>query len=282
MTLPPPGPRDWRPPDDESAWRSARPGQRPIRGAGHADGFAWGILFAWTSFAIGVAAFVIGLAAPLASDPTRVVWIAGFGAMAIWAGLMAIPRYRGTGRGRSPLAVTGVAAGVATIATMTYAFAAIAVAPTGVALPAPSHWVGTVGAPTDAPVGTMDAAATPRAAPFVDSDSPGASLAPEVSTDLEALESERLELAQSLGTATFVLRQTASADGTWPAALAITTDGATLMSPAGIVLAPIPAGAQVLYSTSADRTEYSLTMIGPSGVTATFVSTSGMVESSMP
>ena len=281
VTPPPPGPRDWSPADDDSTWRTAQPGQRPIRGAGHADGFAWGVTFAWTSLAIGVAAFVIGLAAPLAADPARLVWVTGFGAMAVWAGLMAVPRYRRAGRGRSPLAITGIAAGIATIATMAYAFTAILLAPTSMALPAPPHWVGTVDESAGLPVTAADTADGQEATPLDGSEGAAPAPAPEEAA-ADPLESERLELGQSLGTATFVLGRTASVDGTWPASLAITTDGTTLMSPDGIILAPIPAGAQVLYSTSSDRTEYSLTLIGPSGVTATYVSSTGMIETAVP
>lgn len=222
---------------------------------------------------------MIGIAAPLSADPARVVWITGFGAAAIWAGGMAIPRYRRAGRGRSILAIAGITTGITTIAMMGYAFLVMASATTSVALPAPAHWLPESESPdtaylvVDEPVtdasGTIASPvpATPTTPP------------PAPTSDLEA---ERLELGQSLGTASFVLRQTAAEDGTWPASLAITTDGSTLMSPDGIILAPIPAGAQVLYSTSSDRTEFSLTLIGPSGVSATYVSTSGVVETSVP
>ncbi|MFE5670922.1 hypothetical protein ACFQ58_04840 [Agromyces sp. NPDC056523] len=79
-----------------------------------------------------------------------------------------------------------------------------------------------------------------------------------------------------------MLRQIASADGTWPGSLAVTTDGTRLMSPDGITLAPIPPGAQVLYSTSSDRREYSLTLIGPLGVSTSYLSSTGAIETSVP
>lgn len=230
------------------------------------------------SLIVGVAAFVIGLTAPLAVDPARVVWVAGFGAVAVWAGGMAIPRYQRAGRGRSVLAVTGVTVGIATIAAMGYAFAAMALSATNVALPAPANWVSTgTDAPNSGPLVEKLASEVEPAA-----EAPAAAPAAEQPTAVDPIEAERLELAQSIGTATFVLRQIASPDGTWPASLAITTDGTTLMSPDGVMLAPIPAGAQVLYSTSSDRREYSLTLIGPSGVSASVVSTAGIVETSVP
>lgn len=192
----------------------------------------------------------------------------------MWAGLIANARYRRAGRSRPVLATTGIVSGIATIAAMSYAFIAIALAPTGAALPAPAHWVS---AAVDNEAGAEQASAQETAP------NPGTSVpAPTASSSLDPLEAERLALGQSVGTASFVLRQTASPDGTWPASLAVTTDGTTLMSPDGVILAPIPPGAQVLYSTSSDRREYSLTLIGPSGVTATLVSTTGIVETSMP
>lgn len=191
---------------------------------------------------------------------------------------MAMPRYRRAGRRRSVLAGIGITAGIATIATMAYAVTAIVLAPTSIALPAPAHWVARGLQPPLTSSATANSANQPSA-PAVDT---GAAAEPDAAAALDPLEAERLELGQSVGTAAFVLEQTASADGTWPASLAITTDGATLLSPGGIVLAPIPAGAQVLYSTSSDRSEYSLTMIGPSGVTATVTSTTGVVETSVP
>ena len=174
----------------------------------------------------------------------------------------------------------GIATGITSIAVMAYAFTAIALASADIALPAPANWVSAAG---ESPRVAPDAAESLGAAGTTTGEPSGQAVAaPEASESTDPLEAERLELGQSLGTATFVLQQTASADGTWPAALAITTDGTTLMSPNGIILAPIPAGAQVLYSTSSDRAEYSLTLIGPSGVTATFVSTTGVIETSVP
>lgn len=237
------------------------------------------MLLAWTSLIVGVAAFVFGLTAPLAVDPVRMVWVGGFGAVAVWAGGMAIPRYRRVGRGRSVLAVTGITVGIATIAGMGYAYAAMATATTtNFALPAPPNWVSTS---NDAPnAGPMIEQLASEDAPAVDA--AAAAPAAEQPNAVDPIEAERLELAQSVGTATFVLRQIASPDGTWPASLAITTDGTTLMSPDGVILAPIPAGAQVLYATSSDGSEYSLTLIGPSGVTASVLSTTGQVETSVP
>lgn len=62
----------------------------------------------------------------------------------------------------------------------------------------------------------------------------------------------------------------------------MTTDAATLMTPDGIMLTDIPPGTQVLYSTSSDRLEYSLTLFGPLGAVATVDSATRVVETTVP
>lgn len=278
MTPPPPGPRDWSPPDSGSPTRSAPSGRRPIRGAGYVDAFGWGVLLAWTSLVVGVASLVIGLLAPLAPAPARMVWITGFGAAAVWAGLMAIPRYRRAGRGRSVLANTGITMGIATIAVMAYAFIAISLASANVALPAPAHWISgsVVSSGAASPVGvepTIEESTT---------DSGTVQVPAATSLPSDPIEAEKVELAQSIGLATVLIGQRTQADAAWPTSLAITTDGTALLLPDGMQLTTIPPGTQVLYSTSSDRREYSLTLIGPSGVTVTFTSSTGVIETSVP
>lgn len=278
MTPPPPGPRDWSPPDSGSPTRSAPSGRRPIRGAGHVDAFGWGVLLAWTSLIIGIASLVIGLLAPLAPDLARMVWISGFAAMAIWAGLLAIPRFRRAGRGRSVLAITGITAGIGTIVVMAYAFAAISLASANIALPAPPHWIGGSVVSSSA---TSPAAVEPAGEGSTTNS--GAIQVPAASSlPSDPIEAERVELAQSIGLATVLIGQRTQADAAWPASLAITTDGTALLLPDGMQLTTIPPGTQVLYSTSSDRREYSLTLIGPSGVTVTFASSTSVIETSIP
>ncbi|MFB6611040.1 hypothetical protein ACFCVO_12005 [Agromyces sp. NPDC056379] len=156
--------------------------------------------------------------------------------------------------------------GIAAFAVGAYAFVVIALASSGTRLPAPSQWL------NDAGAGGSSAEAAPT-------DSPPIVDAGEPSTPLEA---ERLALGQAVGTAAFVLEQTASTDGTWPASLAVTTDSSALIAPDGRSLGPLPAGAQVLYSTSSDLREFSLTLVGPLGAIAAYESTTGMVNTSLP
>lgn len=268
------GPRDWSPPDDDvMSGYGHDSGYRPLRGGGHADGHGWAVVFAVTSFVLGIGSLIFALNASLVDNVSRTVWIAGFGAAAVWAGGMAVTRIRRISRGPSLLARFGIAVGIGTIAVMGYALVAISIAPSGTALPVLAQW-------TDS-TGRLETGAAAQPASVSEGEPVAATPLPPA-TAVDPLEAERLALGQSLGTAAYVLEQTASADGTWPASLLVTTDASQLVSPDGITLTPLPAGTQVLYSTSSDRLQYSLTLIGPSGVTATYESTTNVIETVVP
>ena len=221
--------------------------------------------------AVGLTTIILAVAVPLAGEPSPVVWIVGFGSAAIWAGLMAEPRYRSVrGRG-SIVSKAGVGLGAATIAIAIYAFVAIVLASSGTRIPAPSHWF----SPDAAAAASVNSIPT-----FVSIDPPQTEAAEAPLTS--PIESERLALGQSAGTAVYVLEQTAAPDGSWPASLAVTTDAATLMTPDGITLAPLPPGTQVVYSTSSDLHEFSLTLFGPLGAIASYESTTGTLSSTVP
>ena len=143
MTPPPPGgPRDWSPPQyDKGTGTQVRPGQRPIRGGGHIEGLVGARLLAWCGIAFGATSLVFAILMPISGDPARLVWVAGFGAFAVWFALMAAPRYR-SARGRSPAIVgIGVGLGIAAMSVAAYAFLVVVVASQGTRLPAPAHWV---------------------------------------------------------------------------------------------------------------------------------------------
>lgn len=266
MTPPPPGgPRDWSPAGYDGPTRTqVRPGQRPIRGGGHIEGLVWARLLAWCGIAFGATSLAFAILMPISGDPARLVWVAGFGAVGVWFALMAAPRYRAT-RGRSPVTVgIGVGLGIAAMAVAAYAFLVVVAANQGTRLPAPAHWVeGGTTTTSEFQLESRPEEAAPAA-------------------ELDAPEAERLALAQGAGTAAYVLKQITAPDSVWPAALAVSTDGATLLAPDGSTLAPLAPGTQVLYSTSSDQLEFSLTLMGPHGAVATYESTSGVVESSVP
>lgn len=271
MTPPPDGPRDWSPTiEDVDVQQRVRPGMRPIRGAGHIEGLRWARFLAWAALLIGSASIVLALVVPLAGNHFRILWVVPFGGGAIWCGLMAEPRFRSVrGRG-SGVSKLGVAFGAATIAIAIYAFAVIVLSGQGSQIPAPAHW--------SAP----DAGAS-AGVPSQTTSVSGAPSTPDVATAPKSpVEAERLALAQTVGTAVHVLEQTRTGDGTWPAYLAFTTDLTGLITPDGITLALLPVGAQVLYSTSSDLREFSLTVTGALGTMAAYESAVGTIASSVP
>jgi hypothetical protein len=98
-------------------------------------------LFAWAALLMGVGALGIAIFAPLEGDALRTVWIAGFGAAAIWVAGMAAPRYRREGVRVSWAVPAAVLLGGLAILVAIYAFVVIAAASGGVVLPAPEHWL---------------------------------------------------------------------------------------------------------------------------------------------
>ncbi|MFD4421365.1 hypothetical protein ACFWN7_07660 [Agromyces sp. NPDC058484] len=111
------------------------------RGDDDIGGIGFARFLAWSGLAMGLTALVIAIAAPLAGQPLRTVWITGFGAAAMWIAYLAVPRYRAEGVRLSPVVASAMIVGGLTIVIMIYAFAAIALRSAGVELPAPAHWV---------------------------------------------------------------------------------------------------------------------------------------------
>lgn len=233
-------------------------------------GLAWGRALAWTAVALGAASLVVVLLVPLESEPARPAGIAFFAAFAIWFGLMAEPRFRSV-RGRGSLvAKVGIGFGVTAGLITTYAMIAIVLAGYGTHLPAPASWMN----------GSAQARVVAGSAPTIST--PQAETPAQLPAAASASEAERLSLGQSVGTAVYVLEQSAASDGTWPSSLAVTTDASTLITPDGVSLAPLPPGTQVSYSTSPDHQEFSLTLLGPLGATATYDSGTRTMTTTTP
>jgi hypothetical protein len=98
-------------------------------------------LFAWAALLMGVGALGIAMFAPLEGDALRTVWIAGFGAAAIWVAGMAAPRYRREGVRTSWAVPAAMVLGGLAILVAVYAFIVIAAASGGAVLPAPGYWL---------------------------------------------------------------------------------------------------------------------------------------------
>ncbi|WP_344372671.1 hypothetical protein [Agromyces tropicus] len=103
-------------------------------------GLGMGRLFAWGAVVLGAGALAIGLFAPLAGQALRTVWIAGFGAAAMWVAWMAPSRYRRAGVRVTPAVPIAMVLGGLAIGVAIYAFVVIAAASGGVELPAPDYW----------------------------------------------------------------------------------------------------------------------------------------------
>ncbi|GAA1061783.1 hypothetical protein [Agromyces bracchium] len=106
-------------------------------------GLGMGRLFAWSAVLLGAGALGIALFAPLEGEALRTVWIAGFGAAAMWVAWMAPSRYRRAGVRVSWAVPLATVLGALAIGVAIYAFIVIVAASGGVQLPAPSYWLGT-------------------------------------------------------------------------------------------------------------------------------------------
>lgn len=129
--------RDPDEPDDDPAPTPWWQDQYDVGGLGMAR------LFAWAGVLLGAGALGIALFAPLEAQALRTVWIAGFGAAAMWVAWMAVPRYRRAGVPVSWAVPVAMGLGGLAILVAIYAFAVIAAAASGIVLPAPDHWLGT-------------------------------------------------------------------------------------------------------------------------------------------
>ncbi|WP_164863655.1 hypothetical protein [Agromyces sp. LHK192] len=135
-------------------------GEPPIWGGGAVDGPGWSALMAWTGLVLGVGAVIFAFTAPLWGRPFGLVWIAGFGALAVWfggVGWLRLRRRGGTAQrdhdgphdgeasdAGSPLGagagLAGAVLGAVAIALMAYAWAAFVAADAGVEWPMPPAW----------------------------------------------------------------------------------------------------------------------------------------------
>lgn len=105
-------------------------GEPPVWGGGAVDGPGWSALMAWAGLALGTAALIFAFAAPLGSQPSGIVWVAVFGAIAVWLGLAGGRQLRhedGAWRFSAVAGLVGAALGSLTIAVMAYAWLALMV-----------------------------------------------------------------------------------------------------------------------------------------------------------
>lgn len=114
-------------------------GEPPVWGGGAVDGPGWSALMAWAGLALGAAALVFAFAAPLGTQPAGIVWVATFGALAIWFGAAGGRRRRGDAEPRRVSSIAGLigaALGALTLVVMAYAWLALVLD----GLPVPPAW----------------------------------------------------------------------------------------------------------------------------------------------
>lgn len=231
------GPRDWMPPPPPSGPRVVQVKRRtPARSSSR----ALGIL----SFFLGAAAIVIAIAQPAAFSNYSGYWFSTIGVSAVVFGVVALKRRRR----RSLLPVLGIVLGA--FGTLAMAFLVIQF----YANPASAN-----ASPSFAMV-PHARSVTPPPAPVASASSP--------------VVDERMQLAQTAGTISFLLKKSYQSSGSYPNALNVTPDG-LVMTPLGSVL--LPQRARVLYQPAIDGGGYSLTITGSGGAVAEFDTATGVV-----
>lgn len=295
MPLGGPGPRDWSPPGYFADAPSGPPPRRPQMGLLTAEPARRGREtrpWAWATLAmlLGLGSLVMALVEPQQAGIQTGFVASTIGITAIVIGRRLVTdrsRYgnisRAFGRGAVMLGSVGTA-------LMAYAVLAFGLSTAGVEWPAISLPVmsqsTTSGDFMPAAVATTSPAPAPAVGapadlPAADQAAPAEAVVPQAPSMPEptTLEAERSAVAMGAGTLASVLEQRFG-PGAYPTDLATTTSSpakVTLLDGTG--LAPVPAGARVLYSVSADRTAWSVTIIGARfGATATYSSAIGTVQ----
>lgn len=233
----------------DGGYASVRPRRRSARG------------FGWVSLVLGTGALILALLDVASAGSHNAIGISGVGVTAVAFGVAALRAHAN----ERLVARAGITFGVLGVAGMAWAVVSLMLASNGIVLPAVAFF--------DRLDSSDQAIANTE---YVLDDAPQATSTVDVGTGTSLTfpdaESEWDAINIVLGTAAYTTLP--SADGLWPAALAITTDGQTLLAPDGTALVAIPAGATVDYVVSPDRTSYVLT------VTAAQFGTVGRYESS--
>jgi len=302
MALGGPGPRDWSPPASFADAPSGPPPRRPRT--------AWPVAeppratrpWAWATLAmlLGLGSLVMALAEPQRSGVQAGFVASTIGITAIVIGVRLVKDRHRFGSVARAFGRGAVILGSVGTALMAYAVLAFGLSTVGIHWPPlslPSVHEGRIlDDSVPAAVGTA-APSRPSEAPAPSAPEPstaaagagaGAAAAPAdaavapLSTRAEptSFEAERSAVTMSAGTLAFVLEQRFGS-GPYPSTLASESDAPariTLLDGTG--LAPLPTGARVLYSTSPDRTAWSVTIIGARfGATASYSSAVGTVQS---
>ena len=298
MPLGGPGPRDWSPSSSDEPvvvrraplWASTPATSLTAR----TRGGGWSLPrrrssalgLATISFLTGVLALGVMLLQPTNNETTHGFFLSTVGVTAIVTGVRALRRGRYGSVLPRFLARAGILLGGLGSAAVAWTLVAFLVLPLGVTLPAlPTSlatWLPTSGvsflgpAPLSAlPVegGAAEGAVAP-VAPVGQEVLPAQPLAPTTAED------ETLELTRAAGTLAYVLGQARPAGSPWPDHLLLTTSPGPVgvSSPDGAPLVTLPAGTQLVYSVSSDRTVFAVDLVGGGfGRTVHYDSAAGVV-----
>jgi hypothetical protein len=247
------GPRDWSPSPSPSPsyddsvrcpdlWRPAPPTRRGYPRS-------WRDRFpAWVSVLLGVASVVLALAPQVrdAADASHSIYFSLIGLAAIGYGWHAL-RLKREGRADSVVApFFGITFGVVGTVVMATGIA-------GFYLDAAAHGETVTMQPFGAPL--HEPAGVP-----------------------EEVQAERDSFLESMQTIAGAVNAYAGPEGSWPASLAVTTDGTSVLLPTGEPLGFLPAGSRLSYAPSADLMSYTISITGGAyGTTADYSSDTGVI-----
>lgn len=284
MPLGGPGPRDWSPtPANPPALAPRTP---TWSAPSTPQGGGWALPkrrssvggLATISFLTGVLALAVMVLQPANDQTTHGFFVSTIGVTAVVTGVQALKRGRYGKAVPRLLARTGVVLGGLGSAAVAWTLIAFLLLPFGVVLPALptslSTWLPTSGASlfATAPLGVDQA-------PIAD---PGMAVLPAQPLAPVTASEEQLELGAAVGTLAHVLAETRPVGSPWPDHLLVTTSAGPIgvSSPEGIALVTVPAGTQILYSVSPDRSVFAVDLVGGTfGSEVHYDSSSGAVTS---
>lgn len=242
---------------------------------------------------LGTGSVVLALVEPQQQGVPSGFVVSTIGVTAIAAGIQAVRRARWGSAVSRTFGRLGAVLGAVGSALMLYALLAFGLTTVGVQLPAlslPTRTSVTDAAPptsvngpdASVPSASDTGAAAPPAAEAVPEAAAAPVPAPEPTIDAVPVPltvvGERSALTQSAGTLSFVMRQHFPA-GVYPTELVVAGEPSRLALADGTGLAPLPAGTRVLYSVAADRTAWSVTLVGAQhGTVVTYSSAVGTVQ----
>lgn len=291
MPLGGPGPRDWSPTRSDEPAAARRAPQWVSTTTATTRGGAWplprrrssALGLATISFLTGVLALGVMLLQPTNDQTTHGFFLSTIGVTAIVAGVQALRAGRYGSVLPRFLARAGILLGGLGSAAVAWTLVAFLVLPLGVTLPAlPTSlatWLPTSGASFlgPAPLGALPvegAAVEDAVAPVGQEALPAQPLAATTAED------EALELSRAAGTLAYVLGEIRPADSPWPDHLLLTTSPGPVgvSSPDGTALVTLPAGTQLVYSVTSDRSVFAVDLVGSGfGSTAHYDSAAGVV-----